>query len=286
MTSHPNVNVLLTGVLKANGIVVLDFTAKTHAIPMRFPLYLRPGNPIGIVMHNTSGLIDLNNLVGTWANKTSPPPSHLAIDQSGRVAYFVSLNHADRATENTNKHISIEFQAVENGDISQAQIKSSAIIYGFLHDVYGIEFAVANTRQARGLAHHSIFVNLKDPEAHANCPGAAILARKPEIIELAKKSATTIDFGDEPTGLWQVRVDRWLWIYQFGADGTVTWRDPYNGRSGTGTWKTNSGKLSFSWKGSKTVETWDLPLSATAQTGACQMEDLPLHRVAASRKMA
>jgi hypothetical protein len=278
-----NVNALLTSVLSANSVTVADFTGATHAIPMGAPLYLRSWNPVGVVMHNTSGLIALENMAGDWATKSPPPPSHLAIAQSGTVAYFVKLNYADRATENTNKHISIEFQAVENGDITGDQITSAAIIYGFLHDVYGVEFSIARSAAEKGLAHHSLFVDASNPQAHANCPGSAIVARKQEIIDRAKTFAASIDLGNEPTGRWGVRVSGWYWIYQFSAEGGVTWRDPYNGMTGSGTWKSAGSKLSLAWKGSKTIETWDLPLSATAQTGQCQMEGEPLYALSAMR---
>jgi len=284
MTSHPNVNALLSNALRSNAIAVLDYTSQTHAIPMKSPLYQRSWNPVGVVMHNTSGLIALENMAGDWATRANPPPSHLAIDQSGRVAYFVRLNYADRATENTNKHISIEFQAEANGGITEAQLKSAAVIYGFLHDVYGMEFAIASKKDEKGLAHHSLFVDPTNPEAHANCPGAAIVARKAEIIELAKKIAASINFGDEPTGAWDVRVSRWYWIYQFSADGSVTWRDPYNGRNGAGTWNSNGTQISFKWKNSKTVETWDIPFKTDPRTGSCEMEGEPRYDVIAARR--
>src|SRR4029450_1253846 len=81
-----DVNGLLVKVLADNGVGTADFTGQIHALKYKAPLYLRPGGAIGIVMHNTSGIVTLPNLVGTWKNKEpNPPPSHLAIDQSGQV---------------------------------------------------------------------------------------------------------------------------------------------------------------------------------------------------------
>jgi hypothetical protein len=142
----PDVNLLLDKILADNGIGTADFTGKIHALKYKAPLYLRPGNAIGIVMHNTSGMVTLPNLVGTWKSKEpNPPPSHLAIDQSGQVGRYVRLQYADRATENTNRHLSIEFQAVANGSITIHQIKSAALITAFANVIYGVEFAIAQS---------------------------------------------------------------------------------------------------------------------------------------------
>jgi hypothetical protein len=273
MASIPDVNALLKKTLSDNGVGVEDYTSQIHALKYKFPLYLRPGNPIGIVMHNTSGLVALPNLVGTWKSKEpKPPPSHLAIDQSGRVGRYVRLQYADRATENTNRHLSIEFQAVANGDITEQQIRSGALIAAFAHVVYGMDLVVSQSRTAKGLAHHSLFVDKSNPDGHFNCPGAAILARKDAILEKAREFAGKLAFEEEPAGRWQVQVDQWTWIYTFDANGNVTWLDPYNKQTGRGSWRINAGKLSFAWTNSQTKESWDLPLKPTAQTGVCTMD--------------
>lgn len=272
MASIPDVNALLKKTLGDNGVGVEDYSPQIHALKFKYPLYLRPGNPIGIVMHNTAGLVALPNLVGTWKSKEpSPPPSHLAIDQSGRVGRYVRLQYADRATENTNRHLSIEFQAVENGDITGQQIRSGALIAAFAHVVYGMDLVVSQSRTGRGLAHHSLFVDKSNPDGHANCPGAAILARKDAILEKAREFAATLAFEDEPAGRWQVQVDKWTWIYTFDPNGNVTWLDPNSKESGRGTWRINAGKITFAWTNSQTKESWDLPLKPTAQTGECTM---------------
>ena len=52
---------------------------------------------------------------------------------------------------------------------------------------------------------------------------------------------------DNPVGIWQVRVASWLWTYSFNADGSVTWRDPFNNETGKGKWGINAGKIAFTW---------------------------------------
>lgn len=273
MAARPNVNALLKQCLTDRGVAVTDFTTRIHALNYKYPLYQRPGNPMGVVMHNTDGLILLENLVGTWKNKEpSPPPSHLAIDQSGAVGFYVRLEYADRATENTNRHLSIEFQAVRFGDLTGPQMDTAAIIAAFAQVVYGVDLAIANSRADRGWAHHALFVDPKNPDGHRACPGDAIIGRKSDILTKAAAIVPLLAFEDEPAGRWDVRVDRWNWIYTFDPRGNVSWRDPYNNMTGTGTWENRGGRLVFTWHNSQTTESWDLPLKATDQLGRTRMK--------------
>ncbi len=275
MANRPNVNDVFKQTLRDNNIGYEDYTSGIHGLNYEYPLYNRPGNAIGIVMHNTSGMILLANLVGTWKSKEPhPPPSHLAIDQTGRVGLYVKLEYADRATENTNKHISIEFQAVENGDITDQQVATGAVIAAFMNVVYGMRLEVAESRTASGLAHHSMFVDKSNPDGHANCPGLLIIAKKKAILEKATAVASKMSFSNEPAGRWRVKVAHWVWNYTFSLDGKVVWLDPFNNETGEGTWAIDA-KLNvivFTWKNSKSTETWNLPLVATAQKGKTTIE--------------
>ena len=56
-------------------------------------------------------------------------------------------------------------------------------------------------------------------------------------------------------GWWWVNVGQWVWAYVFTPSGSVTWADPYNHRSGKGSWKDTGGSIRIDWdSGSK--ETW------------------------------
>jgi hypothetical protein len=81
----------------------------------------------------------------------------------------------------------------------------------------------------------------------------------------------TASADSNPVGNWNVTVDRWLWNYTLNADGSVTWRDPFNGQNGAGTWEVGPGKISFTWFNSKTTESWDVPLKPL-KTGKTTME--------------
>ena len=273
MSSIPDVNKVLEKELLNHGIQVFDFTTPIHSLKYNHPLFLRPGNALGIVLHNTGGLALLPNLVETWKNKEpNPPPSHLAIDQTGAVGRYVRLQYSDRATEHTLQHLSIEFQAVENGDITEKQIISGAVIVAFAHLIYGIQLNIADSRKASGVAHHSLFVEKNNPKGHSNCPSQAIISRKLEIISYAEDFAAKMSFDDEPAGIWEVKVEKWIWIYTFDPNGNVTWRDKYNTKeAGKGTWKIAGDVISFAWQ-SGTKESWNLPLQPAAQTGVTTMD--------------
>jgi hypothetical protein len=72
---------------------------------------------------------------------------------------------------------------------------------------------------------------------------------------------------------WTVHVKNWTWEYVFAQKGTVRWTDPMNGMHGAGTWKLDKDRLITRWFGSKTWEEWDLPITPSAQTGTCHMEE-------------
>jgi len=65
-------------------------------------------------------------------------------------------------------------------------------------------------------------------------------------------------------GWWWVYVGQWVWAYVFTPNGTVTWTDPYNHRSGKGRWKDVNGSIQIVWdSGSK--ESW--PITANYVSG-------------------
>ena len=72
-------------------------------------------------------------------------------------------------------------------------------------------------------------------------------------------------------GKWQVKVSKWTWNYSFTASGRVTWVDPFNGQTGSGTWAFTKASVYITWANSATREEWNLPISPANQTGECRM---------------
>jgi hypothetical protein len=79
---------------------------------------------------------------------------------------------------------------------------------------------------------------------------------------------------------WIVRVygpddpnPRYTWYYTFNRKGAVSWKDPYNGRTGNGTWKIADGTMTTRWVGSKTYEKWIVPINPDAAEGTCYMAE-------------
>lgn len=68
-------------------------------------------------------------------------------------------------------------------------------------------------------------------------------------------------------GTWNVAFDQYRWIYTFYEGGTVTWRDPNNGKKGGGTWSDKGSAIVIGWKGSTTKETWPTPIKPGDQAG-------------------
>jgi hypothetical protein len=58
-----------------------------------------------------------------------------------------------------------------------------------------------------------------------------------------------------------VKFRKWVWEYTLTADGRATWRDPLNGMTGSGRWGKAPKVIFFTWTGSRTKESWNLPVS-------------------------
>jgi hypothetical protein len=281
MAKLPDVNGDVRKFLADNGITVYDYTKEIHAIKYKFPLFRRPGNPVGLVLHNTSGMIELQNLVPTWQKRNVP--SHFAVDQLGRVGQYVMLDFSDRATEGTLRHVSIELQAVKDGDITTDQVRSAACIAGFVHGYFGTPLKIANSKTEEGIAHHALFVDPKNPNGHFACPGPAIIGRKGEIVKQGTAFAAKLKHDQNPTGQWWVRVPAQggLYRYDFDVNGNVRWTDPNNKKTGVGLWTIEGSEVRIKWTATGSTDKWQLPLftSATSKMKGVDYE-LTAERVA------
>jgi hypothetical protein len=70
---------------------------------------------------------------------------------------------------------------------------------------------------------------------------------------------------------WTVYVQHWNWVYTFSRTGGVTWRDPFNGQNGKGSWRIENGTMITRWVNSKTWEEWDVPINPAGANGTCHM---------------
>jgi hypothetical protein len=70
-----------------------------------------------------------------------------------------------------------------------------------------------------------------------------------------------------PVGIWEIRVDKWFWIYTLTPNGKVTWIDPYSKISGTGSWTKVGNDIIYKWDKSTSIETWKLPIIQSKLTG-------------------
>jgi len=68
-------------------------------------------------------------------------------------------------------------------------------------------------------------------------------------------------------GKWNIEFYQWRWTYTFREDRTCTWRDIYNGKTGSGTWSEAGSVINIKWKGSTTKETWRTPITPGNQKG-------------------
>lgn len=139
---------------------------------------------------------------------------------------------------------------------------------------------MTNSLKGKGKSEEEIITN--SPQANTTGFSASVAARLNTInqqwnagqlsgINLATIFKTyTPDVN--PVGEWKVTCAQWLWIYNFDANGNVTWRDPFNNESGKGKWQIGPGAINFVWFNSTTTENWKLPIQPNSQTGHTRMD--------------
>jgi hypothetical protein len=93
-------------------------------------------------------------------------------------------------------------------------------------------------------------------------------------------SATSWDV----VGRWHAKVHTWTWIYDFLPVGAVTWTDPYNGMTGTGSWKVAGNCVAVTWAKSNAKDEWNLPIDPDNQKGRCFMADGTMYTLKAVKE--
>jgi hypothetical protein len=78
----------------------------------------------------------------------------------------------------------------------------------------------------------------------------------PLAVKALKVAPETVQ---QLVGKWRVTVDKYAWDYEFKSYGEVTWIDPFNKKTGTGTWSLTKNTVFIAWANSGTREDWDWP---------------------------
>lgn len=71
----------------------------------------------------------------------------------------------------------------------------------------------------------------------------------------------------EILGLWELKFRQWTWQYRFSENKTVTWRDIYNGQTGSGQWVMTNQLINIRWHSSTTKESWYRQINPDKQEG-------------------
>lgn len=105
------------------------------------------------------------------------------------------------------------------------------------------------------------------------CPQAANLPKDQQenIAQFLEGSKPALA---SPAGEWNVRVGgKWHWIYKFDGYGNVSWRDPYNGMNGKGTYYAGKEQMQITWLHTMSRDYWKLPLDPQSQVGKAAMDE-------------
>lgn len=152
------------------------------AVNFRHGGVVRPPN--GLVLHIAQG-----SFAGTenWErNPKAQVSSYAVVGKLGQIVQEVDLD--DRAwTESAGNDnwIGVEFEGFAGESLTAAQITRAAQILAFLHTHYGVPLQATDDVNGHGLGWHGMGGNAWG--GHQGCPGAPIVAQRPQIIAAAAK---------------------------------------------------------------------------------------------------
>lgn len=144
---------------------------------------IRP--PRGMVLHTAVGSYE--GTISWCNNPASNVSTYFVCAKDGRIAQLVDLNNKAWTQAGGNKEwIGVEFEGFgDKGEaLTDAQVNSAAAIYAWLHQSYGIPFAITNDpANGRGLIYHGAGGTAWG--SHFACPGPQIVAQRQIILERA-----------------------------------------------------------------------------------------------------
>ena len=225
---------------------------------------------------NTSKENREKQLVAAWEKKGSvgkrptggKSSAHFGNPKKGQMEQFIDTDDVAYAQMAGNKAWwSVENEGMGGDSLTPSQLDNLSQLMAILHFHEGVPLKLANDPTQSGLGYHGMGGTAWG--GHTNCPGSKIVAERSLIL----RSAEQILLGNkhrlffDPTGGWEVHVQKWIWNYTFEANGKLSWIDPLNGLTGAGKWMVNGTNLSLIWNDKTIKESWPLPLDFSNQSG-------------------
>ncbi|WP_326637252.1 N-acetylmuramoyl-L-alanine amidase [Streptosporangium sp. NBC_01755] len=168
-----------------------------------------PGGQVevrGVVLHIMAGT--LGGTDSWFRNPRAQASSHFGTSRGGQLVQWVDTR--DKAwTQGTGNRswISIENEGKGGDELTDAQLDRCAQVLAWAHTEHGVPLQVTSDPGGRGLGHHSM--GGKAWGGHSMCPGARIIAQKPEIVRRAKAIVNDAVDGGGPTP-WPGRLLRYI----------------------------------------------------------------------------
>lgn len=140
--------------------------------------------PRGMVLHIAQG--SYQGTIGWEHNPQAQVSSYCVVSKAGEITQVVDLDDKAWTQSAGNREwIGIEFEGFVPAPLTPAQVTAAARLLAFLHTTYGVPLVVTDDPvNGRGLAWHGMGGDAWG--GHQGCPGAAIVAQRPEIIQQAE----------------------------------------------------------------------------------------------------
>ncbi|WP_433252832.1 peptidoglycan recognition protein family protein [Streptosporangium sp. CA-135522] len=137
----------------------------------------------GVVLHIMAGT--LSGTDSWFRNPRAQASSHFGTGKQGALYQWVDTR--DRAWtqgQGNRSWVSIENEGKGGDELTDAQLDRCAQVLAWAHHEHGVPLQVAIDPDGRGLGHHSM--GGRAWGGHLQCPGARIIAQKPEIVRRAR----------------------------------------------------------------------------------------------------
>jgi hypothetical protein len=170
-----------------------------------------PGEPAdrmaeyrGLVVHLAAGSYD--GTIAWEKNPSAQVSSHFVTARDGRCAQVVDTDDQSWCQRTGNAGwLSVENEGFLPQTLTAQQRDVIAALLARTHRVYGVPLQLATSPTGRGLGYHS----MGGPAwGHIACPGPAIIAQLPGIVERAKRLvAATLDVEEVEDAMFLVRYN-------------------------------------------------------------------------------
>lgn len=159
----------------------------------------------GLVLHIAEGSYE--GTIAWGKNPSAGVSYHFVIARDGRIAQTLDTDLiAWTQVDGNGEWLSVEFEGHTGDRLTEPMLAAVSRLYARVHAVYGSPFVNATHPGMSGLGHHSMGGAAWGN--HPACPGAPIIAQKPEILARAGGGGGIVSGAPEGKIMFLIRYSK------------------------------------------------------------------------------